>query len=203
MLCVLLAPACADPPGAVPPQPSASAPAALAPATAAPAVAAPATSAKAAGPSQDNPCATAPDPKACMAAMREPEGDESLVALVGAFRIKAHFFPGVSALGATEAAAFHGRDVRIEPKLTTPWETCQATAWSHRPTTLAAWLSDHKATLAPAKLQALGVSEPLRAWEARCSLKGGSTATIEVLQVANGGLVLMHEGVGFVLERAR
>lgn len=148
-------------------------------------------------------CETAADPKACEAAGKETEGDESLVGIAGTWRIRSHFFPGISAMGEAEAAAFHGREVRVEPNLTTPWDRCKATAWSHRSTALTKWLDDVKATLTSEKIKALDLGDPVQVWEARCTVERGPVALVSLLETRGHRLVLMHEGAGFVLEPAR
>lgn len=136
-----------------------------------------------------------------VAAADEPEGDESIVGLLGTYRITVHVAASVSALSEKEAAATHGRDVVIRPALESPWDKCPTPKWTHKEVKVEAWLQSWNApTLTVAQRKALGLKEAtLTLWEAACGAQG---PRVEVAQPRSGDtIVLLHDGVAFAAAR--
>jgi hypothetical protein len=167
-----------------------------------PAAAPPASATAAATPTQV-PTASAPPAQAASAAPKagdETEGDESLVGLLGTYRISAHVSASVSALSDAQARAFHGKDIVIKPAVKTPWDQCDAPHWKHHESTVDAWLGDWKApNLKAAERAALGLDKATKVtvWEADC----GKGPSIEVVQTNADTVVMLHDGVAFAARR--
>ena len=128
------------------------------------------------------------------------EGDESLVGLLGTYRVTGHVAASVSALSEKEANAVHRRDVVIQPALRSPWDTCAAPEWTHKNVKTDAWLQSWNApSLSAAQKKVLGLKEPtLTLWEAACGAKG---PRVEIAQTNADTIVVLHDGVAFAATR--
>ena len=126
----------------------------------------------------------------------ETEGDESLVGLIGTWRIEGSIHAAVSALSEDEAKEHTGKDIVITPtSLSSPWRKCERADWTHREEPLASWLTSWRApTFDAGQKKLVGADDDsVTAWETPC----GATPA-RVVQISGFRLAMLHDGVLFV-----
>lgn len=130
----------------------------------------------------------------------EHEGDESLVGLLGTYRIEGHVAAAVSASSEQEAKAFHGRELTVTPAIATPWEKCEQPRWTHETTKVDAWLASWNApNLTPAQRKTLsldGVSEVM-IWRASCPSSPTPIELADPIGPQSQLVVILHDGVAY------
>lgn len=141
------------------------------------------------------------------AAARETEGDESLVGLIGTYRIEGALRGKVYAFSEEEIAGFMGEEISVTPSsLATPWLSCDGATWTQGSTSpYDAWITEVRSESVMADesrlLESLAASKDqgIVTWTSPCD-------TVEAYlsqMVSSGTLAMSWDGVTFIARTTR